>query len=34
MIDRMLEVEEYELKPKSQVAADLVERVIKMIEDA
>jgi len=34
MIDRQGEVVEYELKPKRQVAADLVERLIKMIEDA
>ena len=34
MIDRMLELEEYELKPKNQVAADLVDRVVKMIQDA
>jgi phosphopantothenoylcysteine decarboxylase/phosphopantothenate--cysteine ligase len=34
MIDRAGKVEEYELKPKQQVAADLVERVIKMIEHA
>jgi phosphopantothenoylcysteine decarboxylase/phosphopantothenate--cysteine ligase len=34
MIDRAGKVEEYELKPKQQVAADLVERVIKMMEHA
>lgn len=34
MIDRMQKVEEYELKPKKQVAIDLVERVKKMIQDA
>jgi len=34
MIDREGGVENYELKPKSQVAADLVERVIKLIENA
>lgn len=34
MIDRRGEVEEYELKPKSQVAADLAERLIKMMKDA
>ena len=34
MIDRNQELEEYELKPKRQVAADLVERVIKMKQDA
>lgn len=34
MIDRMQKVEEYELKPKKQVAKDLVERVKKMIQDA
>jgi len=34
MIDRNLEVEEYELKPKSQVASNLLERLIKMIQDA
>jgi phosphopantothenoylcysteine decarboxylase/phosphopantothenate--cysteine ligase len=34
MIDRNLNVEEYELKPKRQVAADLAERVVKMLKDA
>jgi phosphopantothenoylcysteine decarboxylase/phosphopantothenate--cysteine ligase len=34
MIDRAGNVEEYEMKPKDQVALDLVNRVIKMIEDA
>ena len=34
MIDRNGAVEEHELKPKDQVAADLVERVIKILEDA
>lgn len=34
LIDRSGEVEEYELKPKSQVATDLVARLVKMIEDA
>ena len=34
MIDRSGKMEPYELKPKHQVAADLVERVIKMTEDA
>ena len=34
MIDRREEVEEYELKSKRQVAADLAERLIKMMEDA
>jgi phosphopantothenoylcysteine decarboxylase/phosphopantothenate--cysteine ligase len=34
MIDRSGSMDEYELKPKHQVAADLVERVIKMIENA
>ncbi len=34
MIDRSGKRFEYELKPKRQVAADLVERVIKMIGDA
>jgi len=34
MIDREGRVEAYELKPKKQVAKDLVQRVIKMIEDA
>jgi phosphopantothenoylcysteine decarboxylase/phosphopantothenate--cysteine ligase len=34
MIGRDGEAVDYELKPKDRVAADLVERVIKMIEDA
>jgi phosphopantothenoylcysteine decarboxylase/phosphopantothenate--cysteine ligase len=34
MIDSMGNVEEYELKPKSQVANDLVMRVIKLLDDA
>jgi phosphopantothenoylcysteine decarboxylase/phosphopantothenate--cysteine ligase len=34
MIDRSGSIDEYELKPKDQVAADLVERVAKMIENA
>lgn len=34
MIDSKLEPEELELKPKNQVAANLVERVVKMIQDA
>ncbi len=34
MIDRSGQAEEYELKPKDQVAEDLVERVIKMIGNA
>ncbi|MCP4309963.1 MAG: bifunctional phosphopantothenoylcysteine decarboxylase/phosphopantothenate--cysteine ligase CoaBC [Bacteroidetes bacterium] len=34
MISRSGEVEEYELKPKSRVAKDLADRVVKMIEDA
>jgi phosphopantothenoylcysteine decarboxylase/phosphopantothenate--cysteine ligase len=34
MIDRMGNVEKYELKPKVQVAGDLVQRVIKMLDDA
>ncbi len=34
MIDRSGKVEEYELKPKDQVATDLVNRLIKMMEDA
>jgi phosphopantothenoylcysteine decarboxylase/phosphopantothenate--cysteine ligase len=34
MIDRSGKTEEYELKPKKQVAVDLVDRVLKMIEDA
>jgi len=34
MIDRHGKAEKFELKPKSQVAYDLVQRVIKMIEDA
>ncbi len=34
MIDRSDHIEEFKLKPKSQVAADLVKRVVKMIENA
>jgi phosphopantothenoylcysteine decarboxylase/phosphopantothenate--cysteine ligase len=34
MIDRKGNVENYELKPKDQVASDLVDRLVKMIEDA
>jgi phosphopantothenoylcysteine decarboxylase/phosphopantothenate--cysteine ligase len=34
MIDRLGNIDKYELKPKTQVAADLVLRVIKMMEDA
>ncbi len=34
MIDRKLEVQEFELKPKSEVAISLAQRVAKMIEDA
>ena len=34
MIDRSGNSERFELKPKDQVAADLVQRVIKMIDDA
>jgi phosphopantothenoylcysteine decarboxylase/phosphopantothenate--cysteine ligase len=34
MIDRKGNSEKYELKPKSQVASDLVQRVIKMMDDA
>jgi phosphopantothenoylcysteine decarboxylase/phosphopantothenate--cysteine ligase len=34
MIDRMGNMEKYELKPKAQVAGDLVQRVIKMLKDA
>jgi phosphopantothenoylcysteine decarboxylase/phosphopantothenate--cysteine ligase len=34
MIDRSGTSERFELKPKNQVAADLVQRVIKMIDDA
>jgi phosphopantothenoylcysteine decarboxylase/phosphopantothenate--cysteine ligase len=34
MIDSSLEVEEFELKSKNQVAADLADRVVKMIQDA
>jgi phosphopantothenoylcysteine decarboxylase/phosphopantothenate--cysteine ligase len=34
MIDRMGNVEKYELKPKAQVAVDLVQRVLKILEDA
>lgn len=34
MIDRLGNSDQYELKPKVQVAADLVQRVIKMVENA
>ena len=34
MADRQGNIYTYDLKPKTQVAADLVERVIKMMEDA
>ena len=34
MMDRQGNVDGYELKPKAQVASDLVQRVIKMTEDA
>ena len=34
MIDRAGKMERYELKPKTQVATDLVDRVINMIDDA
>ena len=34
MIDRMGNIEKYELKPKTQVAVDLVQRVLKILEDA
>ncbi len=34
MIDRMGNADKFELKPKEQVAVDLVQRVIKMLEDA
>ncbi|MEA3461155.1 MAG: bifunctional phosphopantothenoylcysteine decarboxylase/phosphopantothenate--cysteine ligase CoaBC [Bacteroidota bacterium] len=34
MIDRMGNADKFELKPKVQVADDLVQRVIKMLEDA
>jgi len=34
MADRQGNIYSYDLKPKAQVAADLVERVIKMMEDA
>ena len=34
MIDRLGNIDKYELKPKAQVAGDLVQRVIKMLEDA
>ena len=34
MIDRMGNADKFELKPKQQVAVDLVQRVIKMVEDA
>ena len=34
VVDRLGNVERYELKPKAQVASDLVQWVIKMVEDA
>jgi phosphopantothenoylcysteine decarboxylase/phosphopantothenate--cysteine ligase len=34
MINRLGKVDKYELKPKKLVAKDLVQRVIKMLEDA
>jgi len=34
LIDRMGNIDKYELKPKAQVAGDLVQRVIKMLKDA
>jgi len=34
MIDRMGNIDKYELKPKEQVAADLVQRVLKILENA
>ena len=34
MIQRGGKIDKYELKPKAQVARDLVQRVIKMLEDA
>jgi len=34
MINSSLEIEEFELKSKNQVAADLAQRVVKMIQDA
>jgi phosphopantothenoylcysteine decarboxylase/phosphopantothenate--cysteine ligase len=34
MIDRSGNLEKFEMKPKNQVASDLVRRVIKMIDDA
>ncbi len=34
MIDRLGNIEKYELKPKTQVAVDLVQRVLKILEDA
>jgi phosphopantothenoylcysteine decarboxylase/phosphopantothenate--cysteine ligase len=34
MVDRLGNVDRYELKPKAQVASDLVQWVIKMVEDA
>ncbi|MDF1576552.1 MAG: bifunctional phosphopantothenoylcysteine decarboxylase/phosphopantothenate--cysteine ligase CoaBC [Bacteroidales bacterium] len=34
MIDRLGNAEKYELKPKEQVAADLVQRVVNMMENA
>jgi phosphopantothenoylcysteine decarboxylase/phosphopantothenate--cysteine ligase len=34
MMDQAGKMERYELKPKAQVATDLIDRVIKMIENA
>ncbi len=34
MLDQTGKIERYELKPKTQVATDLVDRVINMIENA
>jgi len=34
MIDRLGNIDKYELKPKVQVAGDLVQRVLKILEDA
>jgi len=34
MIDRMGSIKKYELKPKAQVAVDLVQRVLKILKDA
>jgi len=34
MIDRLGNIDKYELKPKVQVAVDLVQRVLKILEDA